>query len=250
MYIVGLTGPINHGKTTTAKLLMSQEPYSKLIESWQVIAEVAERLNQNFDQTMVSSSDLTSVNSWLFHLLDILPGVVNARPTFDMIEIREHEIDAKPDEFNKLFVYIDRLKDNPGLASEEITYSNKEDHRPILQWLGGYLSSTMGESIWFNEIMHRVAAADEKTKLFVIAGLRFPADAERVRHHGGKIIEVYRPGHEVRDQADPTELNRNLIEADTKILNNGSIQDLEDAVKALWVDMKAEKLRYEYSAVN
>jgi len=250
MYIVGFTGPIHHGKTSAAELLMSEEPHSKSIESWQVIAEVAFELNKKFDSSMVDSSDLTSINSWLFHLLDILPGVVNARPTFDQLEIREHEVDKNPLMFNKLFIYIDRLNDDPSLAEDKIEASNKEVYRPMLQWLGGYLASVMGETIWFNEIMRRVALANEEVKLYTISGLRFPADAASVRRHGGKIIEIVRPSYDVGDLTDPTESSRKYIDPDCLILNNGDLRDLEDVMKAVWQDIKSDRLRFEYSGVK
>jgi hypothetical protein len=246
MQILGLTGPIDHGKTTLAKFILAEEPYSKCIESWEIIAEVAQELNQHFDPSIVNSNDLTSVNSWLFHLLDILPGVINIRPSYDKIEIREHEIDATPQNFEKLFVYIDRLKDNPGLAHEEIEPSNKEDHRPILQWLGGYISATLGDTVWFDEIMRRILMAEDKVEFYVITGLRYPADAACVRRHGGKIIEVDRPSYGNLDSADPTESSRSLIDADCTVINDGNLDDLADIAKAICVDIKAGKLRFEY----
>jgi len=250
MYIVGFTGPIHHGKTSAARFLMSQEPHSKFIESWQIIAEVAEELNKHFDSEMIDSRDLTSVNSWLFHLLDILPGVVNLRPSYDQIEIREHEIDQQPLHFNKLFIYIDRLKDNPGLVEEEIEDSNKEVHRPILQWLGGYLCATLGESIWFDEIVRRINAADKSTQLYIVTGLRYPSDAAVIRHHGGKIIEIKRPDYDEGDQSDPTEERRKYIDPDSSISNNGDLKDLEEVMQALWQDLKNDRLRFEYKGIN
>lgn len=250
MYIVAFTGPIDHGKTSAAKFLMAQEPHSRHIESWQIIAEVAEKLNKQFDASMVRSTDLTSVNTWLFHLLEILPKVINIHPSFDQIEIREHELDQQPLMFNKLLVYIDRLKDNPGLTHEEIEDSNKEIHRPLLQWLGGYLNSTLGETIWFDEIMRRVALADESIKLYTISGLRYSAEAATIRHHGGKVIEITRPNYQISDSQDPTESNRKSIEADALIVNDGNLQDLEDVMKAVWQDLSADRLRFEYHGIN
>jgi hypothetical protein len=250
MYIVGFTGPIHHGKSTAAKMLLSQEPKSRHIESWHVIAEVAEKLNQQFDPTMISSSDLTSINSWLYHLLDILPDVVGVKPSFDQIEIKEHELDSNPAMFNKLLVYVDRLRDNPSLALEDIEDSNKEDHRPLLQWLGGYLTHNLSETLWYDEIMRRILSVGENVNLYTVSGLRYPEDAAVMRKHGAKIIEIIRPDYERSDQNDPTEAKRNLIEADSTIINDGNLDDLEDAIKAMWQDILADRLRFEYRGIN
>ncbi len=250
MYIVGFTGPINHGKTTAAKFLMAEEPSSKHIESREVISEVAMQLNKHFDPAMVDPRDLTSINSWLFHLLDILPGVINVRPTFDQLEIRDHELDKSPEVFEKLYVYIDRLHDNPSMAKEPIDDETAEVHRPILQWLGGYLPTVLGETIWFDEVMRRVSAADESVKLYTIAGLRYPSDSASVRHHGGKIIEIIRPEYELGDQNDPTEARRSEIAADVVILNDGGLDDLKDIMKAVWQDLSTNRLRFEYRSSN
>ena len=49
MKIVGLTGPIDHGKTTAAKFLMSYEPNSVLLESFHLVAEVADELKKKYN---------------------------------------------------------------------------------------------------------------------------------------------------------------------------------------------------------
>ncbi len=250
MYIVGFTGPINHGKTTAAKMLRSLEPDSKHIESWEIIAEVAAALNKQFDPEVVDQRDATSINTWLFHLLDVLPGVLNLRPTFDQMEVRESEIEQNPAQYNKLFIYIDRLKDNPDMAKEEITDDNKEDHRPLLQWLGGYLPQCLGETIWFDEIMKRVLSHKEDRKLHTISGLRYPADAAAVRKHGGAIVEIQRPSYAVAEQTDPTEMSRKFIDPDTVLVNNGGLGDLEEAIHALWTDTLASRVRFKYESVS
>lgn len=250
MYIVGFTGPINHGKSSAAKFLEEQELHSKHIESWQIVAEVAEKLNAKFDIEMMRNTDLTSINSWLFNLLEILPQTVNFPVSFDQIEIREHELDANPNMFSKLFIYVDRLKDNPGMAMEAIEESNKEEHRPILQWLGGYLTAELSDRIWLNEITRRIHELDDSVQLCTVVGLRFPSDAEVIREAGGIIIEVSRPSQPIFDPADPTEANREQIRPDTIISNNGELQDLENVMKAVWTDLKAGRLRPNYHGIN
>ena len=250
MHIVGFTGPIHHGKTTAAKMLLALEPKSKHIESWYVIAEVAQKLNEQFDPSLIDQRDVASINSWLFHLLDILPAVLDLKPSFDQIELHDHEIEANSSLYNKLFVYIDRLIDNPELAKEEITDDNKEEHRPLLQWLGEYIPHCLGDSVWYDEIMKRISAHSDDLKLHTISGLRYPADAATVRRHSGSIIEINRPDYIIADQSDPTEASRKLIEADAVVMNNGNIEDLEKAMQALWVDIQASRIRYEYRAVN
>ena len=79
MVLLGITGPIGHGKTTIAGFMVQQESTSQQIESSEIIAEVADRLNKYFVWDSPSELNLASVNNWLAHLPQILLSVTKSK---------------------------------------------------------------------------------------------------------------------------------------------------------------------------
>lgn len=250
MIIIGMTGPIGHGKSTFAKALKELEPTLVHLESSLVIAEVANAMHSAL-RDIPDPYDVESLNNWLRSLPAILLDILHERTDYEQIKLNQAEIEQHPIEFQKLILHVENLQRNPELAKQEITSANKESYRPFLQWLGGYLVSRVSQTIWYDEIVRRIYdARDKGSQLCIVGGLRFPTDAASIRHAGGIIIKVYRPGHLQNDMLDPTERERDNISVDCTIMSNGSVEDVTRCAKQVIDDIKNNNLQVLYQTVQ
>ncbi len=250
MIIIGMTGPIGHGKSTFASALKKIIPAAQHFESSLIVAEVADALHAS-SKDIPSRDDLDKINNWLKPLPSILLSTVHAKTSFEQIKISADDVNLHPVEYEKLFLHIQNLKANPDLLKHQITKENKESYRPILQWLGGYLVKKIDPGIWYKEIVRRIH--NEKSTgnaLCIVGGLRFPTDAQILHQAGGIIVKVYRPGHLEYDKLDPTERERENIKVDTTIISNGTVDDLNNCAERILQDIHANKLQKTYYAKN
>ena len=246
MILLGLTGPIGHGKSTFAEAASLIEPSYIHFESSMIIAEVANELHKSM-RSLPKRDNVDSINDWLKPLPEILKKTVHANSTYEQLKLDITKINKHPIEYIKLFLHIQNLTGNPDLAKHKITLENKEAYRPILDWLGGYLAEQVDDSIWYKEIVRRVKEAEnEGYKLCVVGGLRFPQDAICLRSIGGIIIKVYRPDHLQYDMLDPTERERDNIKPDCIIISNGTIEDLNRCTKTVLDDLASYHLQKNY----
>jgi hypothetical protein len=98
--------------------------------------------------------------------------------------------------------------------------------RKILQILG----TDCGRDLIHSNILVNSLFSDYKPENFwIITDVRFPNEANAIKKRGGVLIRIDRPGIESSNHASETSLD-DYSEWDHKILNNGSLKDLEDAV--------------------
>lgn len=246
MILIGLTGPIGHGKTTFASAIEKLVRKVRHFESSLIIAEVADAMHKELKEP-IDPYDLDALNQWLKSLPEILTKVTHTYCAFEQIKLEDKEIQQHPIEYQKLIMHVENLRRNFTLAHQKITDENKETYRPFLQWLGGYLVQKVDKGIWYNEIVRRVQLAqNEGVELCVVGGLRFPNDATILREAGGIIIKVYRPGHLQNDMLDPTERERENINVDTTIASEGAIEAVEKTAKLVLDDIQAGNLQHTY----
>ena len=246
MILLGMTGPISHGKTTFARALEDLEPKSIHLESSLVIARVANAMHAALEK-VTDPYDLEELNNWLRSLPAILLETVHANATYEQLRLDQASIEQHPIEYQKLLMHVERLRKDPGLARQAITIDNKETYRPFLQWLGGYLVQKVDPGIWFDEIIRLVYDAESTgVNLCIVGGLRYPNDAAAIRHAGGQILKVYRPGHLQNDMLDPTERERDDIPVDCTIMSNGSLEDLQSCAAHVLEDMRNNRLSSLY----
>lgn len=249
MVLLGITGPIGHGKTTIAGFMAQQELKSQQIESSEIIAEVADRLNKYFVWDSPSELNLASVNNWLAHLPQILLSVTKSKVDASVLYLAEQELTKHPEEYKKLLEYIHTARNKPTITQQHITTKNKGVYRPLLQWLGGYLVEHADKGIWYNEIIRRARHASKQgCKLYVVGGVRFPSDADIIRSAGGYIIQIQRPNRVEGDLSDPTERERDKIQCESLIRNNGSIDELMKLSRQLYKDLLGNSLKSHYVA--
>ena len=248
MILIGITGAIGHGKSSLADALAAQVGNVCHLESGTLVTEVANALHARTD-TLPQSDNVAQINDWLESLPPILHDVTHTDVSFEQIKLEPTTFDPNSSEYEKLVLHLQNLQTQSELLAQQITGANKEHYRPILQWLGGYLVKHVDTGIWYKELVRRAQmAADEGCELCVIGGLRFPTDADIVRHAGGVIIAVTRPDYLQNDLLDPTERERTKIQADTTVINNGSIDQLDDLVAVILADIEGEHIRSQYFA--
>ena len=246
MVLLGMTGPIGHGKTTFAEALSKLEPSTARFESSMIIAEVGNALQAALTD-LPDPYNVEQLNNWLRALPAILLEITHVHVTFEQVKLDQQAIEEHPIEFQKLILHVENLQRKPELMEQQITKENKESYRPLLQWLGGYLVQRVGSGIWYDEIVRRVRlAAAAGTKLCIVGGLRYPTDATILRQAGGRIIEVYRPGHLQSDLMDPTERERQNIDVDCTIMSNGTLADIRAFAPIFYADLLADKLHKTY----
>lgn len=248
MIILGITGPIGHGKSTCASSIVAARPGSGLYESHGLVAEAANALNKQL-AVPFAPSDIDAINLWLTGLPQVIADVLHVKSDFAKLRIIKQNVLAHPIEYEKLFLYLHNVQRDFSITNTSITDSNKEIYRPLMQWLGGYLVQHVDQGIWYNELYRR-AQEHPEAPFAIFSGLRYPNDANIVRAAGGKIIKVFRSNMPQTDVLDPTERERGSIRFDVQLDNNGSLQQLQEACMRLVEDAENQQLKPLYKAVE
>lgn len=247
MIILGMTGPIGHGKTTFSDGLAELEPATVHFESSIIVAEVANAFQSALGD-VPDPYNVERLNNWLRALPAILEEIVNVKCSFDQIKLDQKAMEEHPVEYQKFILHVENLQRDPSLINQPITKENKENYRPLLQWLGGYLVQKIDSGIWYNELARRIRKAEEAgCKLCLVGGLRYPSDAAILRGLGAKIVKIYRPGHLQSDLLDPTERERQNIQVDCTILSNGTVADVKVFARLFYADLISGKLETTYN---
>ena len=244
MILLGITGAIGHGKTTLAEALQSVEPDTLHLETGMLVAEVANRLRT--DNPVPTSCELSAVNAWLRPLPEHITELLHTSVQASRLKLHKGQVRENPAMYEKLFLYIEHCRAKPALATESITPDNKQDHRALLQWLGGFLVKRVDAGIWYNELVRRLTNAHPH--LGIISGVRFPEDAQIVKSSGGYIVEVIRPNMPEADLSDPTERERKGIYVDITVYNDGSMKDLYNLAQKLIKDLERNAAQSNYRA--
>lgn len=249
MLIVGITGQIGSGKTTLADLLVECEDNSVKYESRQLITDVANAWQAA--TTTIPAATHAGLNQWISLLPDIIKDILHVEADATLLSFTPNDEAQDPAMFDKLYRYVELANAQPNLLRETITLENKELFRTLLQWLGGYLVKMIGPGVWYDEIIRRLKELEAQgCKLAIVAGLRFPGDAERIMEAGGTVVQIVRPNTEWRDQTDPTERERAILPFQITVNNNGSLAQLAMLALRLYTNLSNGQLKAVYNATN
>ena len=102
--------------------------------------------------------------------------------------------------------------------------------RRLLQFMGTEVGRKLfGEDFWVQQALNGYTAKDK----VVFTDVRFPNEAKAIKDLGGVVLRVTRKGiHAVSDH--PSEISLDHWKFDGEIRNDGSIEELHDAV-ASWL---------------
>lgn len=128
--------------------------------------------------------------------------------------------------------------------------------REMLQKLGTDYGRYFDEDLWANKLHNRIKSLRQKKvdpffpdyvftnpgMNVVVSDIRFPNEAKVIRSLGGTLCKVVRDVVPQRDATDHhiSETAMDNIRYDYTIINNGSLEDLENAVDAVMRTVKGE----------
>lgn len=247
MQIIGITGAIDHGKTSLAESLAQIEPNSIQLESGQLLIELANQWQAKAG-IVPKASDLPAINGWVSKLSPHVISVLNVNCQPEQLQIQSESVAKEPLKYAKLFSYLGAVGQRPELAKQPINTANKPSYRPLLQWLGGFLVERVNDEVLYNELVRR-AQDSPGIELCTIGSLRYPSDANVIRKARGTIINVVRPSVKEADSQDPTEALRHNIVADITVVNNGSLEDLLLVTQQMYADLQIKSYKVEYRAI-
>lgn len=151
----------------------------------------------------------------------------------------------------ELIAHMDEFKEMGVITHGMWDPSDARDHRArllsgreYLQNLGNEARNVFGDTFWIDMVLPNPARYDEEDKsdrydelltamypdvdVVAITDLRYENEAQRVKDLGGVVWEVLRPGTGSDGHASEQPLARSLV--DWQIVNDGSLDDLEDKV--------------------
>lgn len=249
MIIIGITGAIGHGKTSLAQAFLRQVTPAEHTESSILIAKAADQLNAYYPATRPQSSDPSSINAWLMNLPDIIRDVTGFAGDIPAVRMPTGPTLKPHTDFDKLYEYLDVVAANHSIVTQTITPENKESYRPILQWLGAYITKHISPTLWYDKLVQQAHGAEANgCKLFIIGGVRFPSDAQVIHQADGYVVAIERPNVSQRDAHDATEAFRSMVPVDTTIINDHSLGALDSAVQQLWHDIQQDNIQKRYHA--
>lgn len=173
----------------------------------------------------------------------------------DSAKLLIQDTPTSKEEANRLLSYLEKYIDLGSARGEEfplpITPDNKVLHRACYQWVGARLIEEVDagpdQDIWTHVIEKRIKTLQERGYMLVtVGGARYPLHQEMIRRNEGIIINVQRPG--IAEDSDVTEQAAARKLADVVVENNGTLEQLNVAVKELYNDLLAGNPKKKYRA--
>lgn len=194
--IVGLTGYARSGKDTVADVLVAEHGYVKLPFAGP-LKEMAKRINPiiGYEHTRTELHSGQSIASG------------------DPVRV-SHEV--------KSVYLVDALE----LLGEDETKSRYPEYRRFLQRLGTDGIRHVDEHFWIKLWVDAAWEILEEGYSVVAPDVRFPNEAEVIRHPAGVVARVSRSGLKSSDSHDSEKHVGNMGE-DFVISNDGSLLDLQ-----------------------
>ena len=209
--VVGFSGAAESGKTTAASMLVdiAQPTRHSHIEFSDPIIEIGKLLT---DGSVTDESEL--VDKFYIELQSLQPDTLLQR--IDGLRLPD---DYASNLFNREL----------GVLSVE----TKQQHRPILEWIGRSAIRLVSPQIWGDIVYTNVLQKQETgSDLITIGGVRTVADNQVIQNLHGYTVRVLR-GENTATRLD-TEHELNSWNADFTVRNDGSLDDLHNSVHDIW----------------
>lgn len=209
--VVGFGGAAESGKTTAANMLVdiAQPTRHFHIEFSDPIMEIGKSLT---DGSVADESDL--VDKFYTELQSLQPDMPLQR--IDGLRLPDAYASNL---FNRKF----------GALSAE----TKQQHRPILEWIGRSAIQSVSPQIWGDIVYTNVLQEQEAgSDLITIGGVRTVADNQVVQNLHGYTVRVLR-GDDAVARLD-TEHELNSWNADFTVRNDRSLDGLRNSVRDIW----------------
>lgn len=257
MILVGMVGGARQGKSTVGEELrrLAGVDVKADLEFSYPIGQVADLWVKEWPTSVLESG--LPVREIANKLIPLLAQPVKTVTSFD-IDPNVLLIDETPEaaeKANRLLSYLEKFIEAGSNRIDEfptpITPDNKVLHRSLYQFIGARLIDEVdvgeGSDIWVKVIEKRIVTLKERGySLVTVGGTRYPHQQEMIRRNGGVIINVERPG--IAEDNDVTEQAGARKLADIVVENNGSLEELNDAVGKLYDDLLSDKTQKVYSA--
>lgn len=258
MILVGMVGGARQGKSSVGEELrrLAGVDVKADLEFSYPIGQVADRWVKEWSPSVLESG--LPVREIANKLIPLIVEPVKAVTGWD-IDPSVLLIEDKPESLekaNRLLSYLEKFIEAGANRVDEfptpITPDNKVLHRALYQWIGARLIDEVdageGRDIWVDVIEKRIKTLQERGyALVTVGGTRYPHQQEMIRRNGGFIIHVQRPG--IAEDDDVTEQAAARKLADIQIHNNGTLEELNRVVDALYNDLLNGTIKKEYSAV-
>lgn len=114
----------------------------------------------------------------------------------------------------------------------EFGWDGKKDERgrALLQDLG-MAARKYNPNFWIEQIPWPTKGSRGSRWPQVYTDVRFQNEADHIRNHGGIIVRIVRPG--VISGSHESELKQCEVAADIEIVNDGTIEDLHNKIRAI-----------------
>lgn len=144
---------------------------------------------------------------------------------------------AFADAVRSVLLSVNPLVSREGLRLRDVVETHGWDRakreipevRVLLQGLGAGVRDTLGESVWLDHALHQLDALHGPV---VVTDVRYRNEGLALRSRGFTLVWVQRPGVGPAN-GHPSETDIPTELADTTLLNDGSLQELYEAVDAL-----------------
>lgn len=217
-YVVGFGGAAGSGKTTAANMLaeVAQPMQSEHFEFSDSIMQIGRSLLADISNNQNSRPE---------DYKDILSGKLSE---YGMSVSSDQNIPQLSD------AYIKSLCSGE-LA--ELTHETKNQHRPLLEWLGRSAIVIVSPTVWGDNILRYNVdtSLQAGNRLITIGGIRTMADRALIRELSGAMVRMARdlPG---KVQLD-TEYQLSEWSADYTVFNENTKDELFEEISRVWVDI-------------
>lgn len=217
-YVVGFGGAAGSGKTTAANMLaeVAQPMQSEHFEFSDSIMQIGRSLLADISNNQNSRPE---------DYKDILSGKLSE---YRMSVSSDQNIPQLSD------AYIKSLCSGE-LA--ELTHETKNQHRPLLEWLGRSAIVMVSPTVWGDNILRYNVDTPLQAgnRLITIGGIRTMADRALIRELSGAMVRMVRdlPG---KVQFD-TEYQLSEWSADYTVFNENTKDELFEEISRVWADI-------------